>query len=76
MPYVIADADEVIDFIGELEPKPAALRGTGYFHDVSDAARTPYSQVCMTILLVEKGLPGNAKTELDLEGLPIEFDAR
>ncbi len=75
VPYVIADADEVVDFILGLEPKPQALRGTGYFHDVSAAARTPYSQVCMSVLLVQKGTPNTTRTELDLEELPLEFAA-
>jgi len=75
VPYVITDADEVVNFILSLEPKPIALRGTGYFHDVAAAARTPYSQVCMSVLLIQKGAPNNNRTEVDLGGLPIEFAA-
>ena len=73
VPYVVSDADEVISFLLNLEPRPQALRGTGYFHEVSELADTPYSQVCMAILLVEKGNSATARTKLDLQDLPLEF---
>ena len=71
VPYVVSDADEVISFLLDLEPRPRALRGTGYFHEVSEMADTCYSQVCMSILLVEKGNLETTQTELDLDDLPL-----
>ena len=73
VPYVVSDADEVISFLLSLNPRPQALRGTGYFHEVSELADTPYSQVCMSLLLVEKGNSTTARTKLDLQDLPLEF---
>ena len=73
VPYVVSDADEVISFLLDLEPRPRALRGTGYFHEVSEMADTCYSQVCMSILLVEKGNLETTQTELDLDDLPLEI---
>ncbi len=73
VPYVVSDADEVISFLLNLNPRPQALRGTGYFHEVSELAITPYSQVCMSILLLEKGSSATARTKLDLQDLPLEF---
>lgn len=73
VPYVVNDADEVADFILQLEPKPKALRGTGYFHQVADVAETPYDEVCMTMLLVQKGSREDGATVIDLEDLPIKF---
>ena len=75
VPYVVSDADEVISFLLDLEPRPRALRGTGYFHEVSEMADTCYSRVCMSILLVEKGNLETTQTELDLDDLPLEFSA-
>ena len=75
VPYVVSDADEVISFLLDLEPRPRALRGTGYFHEVSEMADTCYSQVCMSILLVEKGNLETTQTELDLDDIPLEFSA-
>ena len=75
VPYVVSDADEVISFLLDLEPRPRALRGTGYFHEVSEMADTCYSQVCMSILLLEKGNLETTQTELDLDDLPLEFSA-
>ena len=75
VPYVVSDADEVISFLLDLEPRPRALRGTGYFHEVSEMADTCYSQVCMSILLVEKGDLETTQTELDLDDIPLEFSA-
>ena len=72
-PYVVSDADEVVNFILSMKPTPQALRGTGYFHAVSPNARTPYSEVCMTIFLLQKGRPDNNTTELDLKDLPLDF---
>lgn len=73
VPYVVNDADEVANFILQLEPKPKALRGTGYFHQVAKEAESTQSDVCMTILLVQKGSREGGQTEIDLDGLPIEF---
>ena len=73
VPYVVNDADEVANFILQLEPKPKALRGTGYFHQVAKEAEPTGSEPCMTILLLQKGAPGNGSTVLDLDDLPIEF---
>jgi len=73
VPYVVSDADEVVRFLLSLNPRPQALRGTGYFHEVSELADTPFSQVCMSILLVEKGSSATARTKLDLKDLPLEF---
>lgn len=73
VPYVVSDADEVISFLLNLNPRPQALRGTGYFHEVSELAITPYSQVCMSLLLVEKGSSATSRTKLDLQDLPLEF---
>ena len=75
VPYVVSDADEVINFLLTLNPRPQAVRGTGYFHEVSDLANIPYSQVCMSLLLLEKGNSATAKTILDLKDLPLEFAA-
>ena len=73
VPYVVNDADEVVEFVLHLNPKPKALRGTGYFHRVADEAETPHDEVCMTILLVQKGERGQGETVVDLNDLPIEF---
>lgn len=73
VPYVVNDGDEVISYLLKLEPRPQALRGTGYFHEVSEMAATSYSQVCMTILLVEKGNLETKRTAMDLDDLPLEF---
>ena len=75
VPYVVSDADEVVNGLLNLDPRPRALRGTGYFHEVSEMADTPYSQVCMSILLVEKGDLATTRTILDLDDLPLEFSA-
>ncbi|MEE8466549.1 MAG: class I SAM-dependent methyltransferase [Dehalococcoidia bacterium] len=73
VPYVVNDADEVANFILQLEPKPKALRGTGYFHQVAKEAESTQSNVCMTILLVQKGSRESGQTEIDLDDLPIKF---
>ena len=73
VPYVVSDADQVVNSILTLEPRPQALRGTGYFHAVSPMASTPHKEVCMTIFLIQKGQPGVAGTELDLSDLPLDF---
>ena len=75
MPYVVSDAGKVIEFLLNLDPCPRALRGTGYFHEVSNMADTQYSRVCMSILLVEKGNVETTRTEMDLNDLPLEFSA-
>ena len=72
VPYVVNDADEVANFILQLEPKPKALRATGYFHQLAKEAESG-AEVCMAILLVQKGSPGNGATVIDTEHLPIEF---
>ena len=79
VPYVVSDADQVVNFMLSLEPRPQALRGTGYFHATSPKARTPYSEVCMAIFLLQKwqkrqkGHHEPAKTELGLKDLPLDF---
>ena len=73
VPYVVNDADEVADFILQLQPKPKALRGTGYFHQVAKEAEEAQGEVCMTILLIQKGAREGGATEIDLGDLPIEF---
>lgn len=73
VPYVVNDADEVVDFILRLEPKPKALRGTGYFHQLAKEAESSNAEACMTILLVQKGSQDGGETVIDLDGLPIEF---
>ena len=73
VPYVVNDADQVANFILQLSPRPKALRGTGYFHSVADVAETPYGEVCMTILLVQKGSGEDEETVVDLGDLPMEF---
>ena len=75
VPYAINDADEVVDFMLSLDPSPNALRGTGYFHTVSEMAETPYAEVCMALFLIQKGNGQITQTELDLSGLPIDFAA-
>ena len=72
VPYVVHDADEVANFILQLEPKPKALRGTGYFHPVAKEAESTDGDVCMTILLVQKGRRECGPTVIDLDGLTIE----
>ena len=73
VPYVVNDADEVADFILNLAPQPRALSGTGYFHQVAKEANTPHGEVCMAILLIQKGRSEGGSTTLDLAELPIEF---
>ena len=73
VPYVVSDADEVINFLLSLNPRPQAVRGTGYFHEVSELAHSPYTEACMSLLLLEKGNSATAKTKLDLKDLPLEF---
>ena len=75
VPYVVSDAGKVIEFLLNLGPCPRALRGTGYFHEVSNMADTQYYRVCMSILLVEKGNVETTRTEMDLNDLPLEFSA-
>ena len=38
-------------------------------------AETPYAEVCMALFLIQKGDGQVTQTELDLEGLPIDFAA-
>ena len=73
VPYVVSDADKVVNSILTLEPRPRALRATGYFHTVSAMANTPYKEVCMTIFLIQKGHTDIAHTELDFGDLPLDF---
>lgn len=73
VPYVVNDADEVANFILGLEPKPKALRGTGYFHQVAKEADPLAGDICMTVLLIQKGAPDGGPTTIDLGDLPIEF---
>jgi SAM-dependent methyltransferase len=73
VPYVVNDADDVVNFILQLDPKPKALRGTGYFHPVAKEADPLDSEICMTILLLEKGDATGAQTVFDLDDLPIQF---
>lgn len=73
VPYVVNDADEVANFVLQLVPKPRALRGTGYFHQVAKEADTPHDDVCMAVLLLQKGDQGGGPTALDMKDLPIEF---
>ena len=73
VPYVVNDADAVVNFILGLSPRPQALRGTGYFHALSPMAKTTFDEVCMTIFLLEKGSSTTAKTQLYLQDLPLEF---
>jgi SAM-dependent methyltransferase len=73
VPYVVNDADDVVNFILQLDPKPKALRGTGYFHPVAKEADPLDSEICMTILLLEKGDATGGQTVFDLEDLPIQF---
>ena len=73
VPYVVNDADDVVNFILQLDPKPKALRGTGYFHPVAKEADPLDSEICMTILLLEKGDATGAQTVFDLDDLPMQF---
>lgn len=73
VPYVVNDADEVINYVLGLQPRPKAIMGTGYFHEISPMARIPFSEACMTILLLQKGTPDTDKTRLELQDLPLEF---
>ncbi len=76
VPYVVCDVDRVVSYILGLAPKPEALKGTGYFHDVSPMAATPYPEVCMSVLLIQKGRSGTMDTELDMNDLPLEFELK
>ena len=76
VPYVVNDADEVANFVLQLDPKPKALRGTGYFHQVAKEAETPYDEVCMSLFLIQKGDQRVEQTTIDLGDLPIEFSAQ
>ena len=73
VPYVVNDADEVVNFILQLKPRPRALYGTGYFHQVAKEAETSPDDVCMAVLLIQKGVRPDEPVRLDLKGLPIEF---
>ena len=73
VPYVISDADRVANFLLGLSPRPQALRGTGYFHGVSEFTKAPIKEVCIGMFLLQKGDPDTEKTELDLQELPIDF---
>ena len=73
VPYVVNDADEVVNFILQLKPRPRGLYGTGYFHQVAKEAETAHDDVCMAVLLIQKGVRQDEPVKLDLEGLPIEF---
>ena len=73
VPYCVTDADEAVNYVLGLQPRPQALRGTGYFHTVSPMASIPFSEVCMTILLIQKGNSQIEKTQLELQDLPLEF---
>lgn len=73
VPYVVNDADEVVNFILGLSPRPQVLRGTGYFHSLSPMAKTTFDEVCMTIFLINKGSSATTKTQLELQDLPLKF---
>ncbi len=73
VPYVVNDADEVVNFILQLKPGLKALHGSGYFHEVAKEADTPHGEVCMTVLLIRKGSDEDGPTTLDLADLPIDF---
>ena len=76
VPYVVNDADEVANFVLQLDPKPKALRGTGYFHQVAKEAETPHDEVCMSLFLIQKGDQRVEQTTIDLGDLPIDFSAQ
>ena len=76
VPYVVNDADEVANFVLQLDPKQKALRGTGYFHQVAKEAETPHDEVCMSLFLIQKGDQRVEQTTIDLGDLPIEFSAQ
>ncbi len=76
VPYVVNDADEVANFVLQLDPTPKALHGTGYFHQVAKEAETPHDEVCMSLFLIQKGDQRVEQTTIDLGDLPIEFSAQ
>ena len=76
VPYVVNDADEVANFVLQLDPKPKELRGTVYFHQVAKEAETPHDEVCMSLFLIQKGDQRVEQTTIDLGDLPIEFSAQ
>jgi len=69
----VNDADEVANFILQMKPRPKALYGTGYFHQVAKEAKTAHDDVCMTVLLIQKGAQESGPVTLDLNDLPIQF---
>ena len=73
VPYVVNDADEVANFILQMKPRPKALYGTGYFHQVAKEAETAHDDVCMAVLLIQKGAQESGPVTLDLNDLPIQF---
>ena len=73
VPYVVNDADEVANFILQMKPRPKALYGTGYFHQVAKEAETAHGDVCMAVLLIQKGAQEGRPITLDLNDLPIQF---
>ena len=73
VPYVVNDADEVVNFIFGLKPKPKALRETGYSHQMAKEAEYSDFEVCMTVLLIQKRDAGSGATVIDLGDLPIKF---
>jgi len=73
VPYVVNDADEVADFILQMKPRPKTLYGTGYFHQVAKEAETPHDDVCMAVLLIQKGTQEGGPVMLDLNDLPIQL---
>lgn len=61
VPYVVNDADDVINFILQLDPKPQAIRGTGYYHQVAKEAEPQESEICMTIRSWKKEITREAQ---------------
>lgn len=54
VPYVLADAAEVFNFLlNDLKPK--AVRSKGYFGQPDQSVTIPYKSVCFTVASLEKG---------------------
>lgn len=55
-PYVVVNFDEFMDFVGTLDPKPAAVNYYGYYGSPNKDVSLPmeYKNICMTGVLLQK----------------------
>lgn len=67
LPYHVLNVEKWLEFLRALAPPPAVVRGRGYGHAVSGAARVPIDRVIMTFFLLEKGAGRRPRLEIQLE---------